>query len=144
MNRLVSVGYEGRRAEELIEMLLREKVATVVDVRLTPISRKPGMSKTKLSLALEEAGVRYEHLKELGNPRDNRALFRDCARAGRARFAEVLNSDAAGEALHRLRELAEQGTVALLCFERDHSTCHREMVADAVRVHDRRITVSHL
>ncbi|PPJ18215.1 hypothetical protein C5E45_10195 [Nocardia nova] len=45
-------------------MLLAEAgVATVVDVRLTPISRKPGLSKTKLSAALAEAGIRYVHLR---------------------------------------------------------------------------------
>ncbi|WP_258081414.1 DUF488 domain-containing protein [Nocardia nova] len=62
-NRLFTVGYEGRRADELVMLLAEAGVATVVDVRLTPISRKPGLSKTKLSAALAEAGIRYVHLR---------------------------------------------------------------------------------
>lgn len=143
-NRLISVGYEGRDVDELIRMLVDEGVATVVDVRMTPISRKPGLSKTKLSAALSEAGIRYVHLKNLGNPRDNRALFRDGGASGRVRFAEVLNSKDAKQALETVQELLVGGPVALLCFERDHSTCHRSMVASAISSHRERMSLVQL
>ncbi|MFE2500029.1 DUF488 family protein [Streptomyces scopuliridis] len=48
-------------------------MSLVADVRLTPISRKPGFSKTRLPHALDEAGITYTHLRALGNPKDNRA-----------------------------------------------------------------------
>ncbi|MDR1430587.1 MAG: DUF488 domain-containing protein, partial [Propionibacteriaceae bacterium] len=48
----------------------------LVDVRQTPISRKRGLSKTALGAALSEAGIDYIHLRELGNPRDNRDGYR--------------------------------------------------------------------
>lgn len=143
-NLLLSLGYEGRRAEELVAMLVAEGIHTVVDVRLTPISRKPGLSKTKLAMALDAEGIRYEHLKALGNPRDNRTLFRARDKAGRARFAAVLSGAEAEQALDRVHTLVGLGCVALLCFERDHLTCHREMVADALRAQDERIVVRHL
>ncbi|NKY89756.1 DUF488 domain-containing protein [Nocardia veterana] len=132
-NRLFTVGYEGRRADELITILAQAGVATVVDVRLTPISRKPGLSKTKLSAALAEAGIRYVHLKELGNPRDNRDGFRVGDADARDRYAHVLASPEGADALRSVRTLMAHGPVALLCFEHDHTTCHRQMVADAVR-----------
>lgn len=143
-NRLVSVGYEGRRADELIAMLLHERVRTVVDVRLTPISRKPGLSKSKLAAALADAGIDYVHLKELGNPQDNRALFRAGAAAGRDRFAQILGGGDAGRALDTVRRLINDGPVALLCFERDHTTCHREMIVDALCTSRDRISVHHI
>ncbi|WP_227983154.1 DUF488 family protein [Nocardia spumae] len=132
-NRLFTVGYEGRRADELVAILAEAGVATVVDIRLTPISRKPGLSKTKLSAALAEAGIRYVHLKELGNPRDNRDGFRVGEADSRDRYAHVLDSPEGADALHSVRALMAQGPVALLCFEHDHTTCHRQMVADAVQ-----------
>ncbi|MCC3314739.1 DUF488 domain-containing protein [Nocardia africana] len=132
-NRLFTVGYEGRRADELVAILTEAGVATVVDVRLTPISRKPGLSKTKLSAALGQAGIRYVHLRELGNPRDNRDGFRVGDADARDRYAHVLESPEGADALHSVRTLMAQGPVALLCFEHDHTTCHRHMVADAVR-----------
>ncbi|WP_063065103.1 DUF488 domain-containing protein [Nocardia violaceofusca] len=132
-NCLFTVGYEGRRADELVAILTEAGVATVVDVRLTPISRKPGLSKTKLSAALSQAGIRYVHLRELGNPRDNRDGFRVGDADARDRYASVLESPEGAEALHSVRTLMAQGPVALLCFEHDNATCHRQMVADAVQ-----------
>lgn len=138
MGPLVSVGYEGRDVDGLIETLKRQDVQILVDVRLTPISRKKGLSKTSLRTALEDAGIAYVHHRELGNPRDNREAFREGSLASRARFRAVLEQPEAIEALHHVTELMEEGVVALLCFERDHSQCHRDLVADAL-AEDRRI-----
>ena len=54
---VVSVGYEGRSVEELVQVLRAEDVAVLVDIRLTPISRKRGLSKTALTRALRDAGI---------------------------------------------------------------------------------------
>jgi hypothetical protein len=39
---LLSVGYEGRTVDDLVDLLVAEGVEVVADVRLTPMSRKPG------------------------------------------------------------------------------------------------------
>ncbi len=65
-NPIISLGYEGRDATDLIEQLRASGVAALVDVRLTPLSRKPGLSKKRLAAALEEAGIAYVHLPQLG------------------------------------------------------------------------------
>jgi uncharacterized protein (DUF488 family) len=70
-------------------------VRVLVDVRLTPLSRKPGLSKTKLSEALAAVGIKYVHHRALGNRRDNRAGFRAGEPDSRARYREVLDSAAA-------------------------------------------------
>ncbi len=46
---VVSIGYEGRDVEELLTSLQRHRVGILVDVRLTPLSRKPGPSKKGLA-----------------------------------------------------------------------------------------------
>lgn len=129
---MVSVGYEGRTAPELVADLQRESVTVLVDVRLTPLSRKPGMSKRRLASALDGVGIRYEHLPALGNPRENRAAFRAGDPRSRESFREVLTDARGAEALRHLAELLDGETVALLCFERAHQTCHRLMVAEAL------------
>lgn len=126
---VVTVGYEGRTAEELVEAV-EDRVDVLVDVRLTPSSRKPGLSKGKLSAALSQVGVRYVHMRALGNPRDNRAGFRAGDPASLRRYAEVLRDGAATEALEQLEQLLTGARVALLCFERDSDTCHRQAIAD--------------
>ncbi len=52
---LVSIGYEGKTLSDLVTQLLEQGVRVLVDVRLTPLSRKPGLSKTKLTEAQAKA-----------------------------------------------------------------------------------------
>ena len=84
----------------------------LVDVRLTPLSRKPGLSKTKLSEA-RRRGHRLRAPPALGNPKDNRARFRAGEPESRARYRDVLETAAATDALHHVSELLDGGVVAL-------------------------------
>ncbi|MEV6589859.1 DUF488 family protein, N3 subclade [Streptomyces acidicola] len=131
---LWSAGYEGRDIDSFVSSLLDNRIDVVADVRLTPISRKKGFSKTRLGQALAEAGIEYTHLRGLGNPKDNRAPFWEGRLdVGRARFRGVLRSEEAQTDLERLAEHARQSRVAVLCFEKDESRCHRQVVLETVR-----------
>jgi len=129
---LVSIGYEGRTVDELIIQLHEQGVRVLVDVRLTPLSRKPGLSKTRLAERLAAAGIKYVHHRALGNPKDNRVGFRAGHPESLARYRSVLDTAAASHALAHVCELLDDGSVALLCFEHDHSECHRHIVARRV------------
>ena len=74
--RIYSVGYEGFDVATLIDHLASHQVSLVVDVRLNPISRKPGFSRKTLSSELQASGIDYRHEADLGNPPDNRDSFR--------------------------------------------------------------------
>jgi uncharacterized protein (DUF488 family) len=126
---LVSLGYEGRSVDELVAGLLRQSVTVLVDVRLTPLSRKPGLSKRKLAEALQAAGIRYLHLRALGNPKDNRVQFRAGDPDSHAVFRQLMTEREGAEALRHVAELLDGETVALLCVERDDQACHRHLVA---------------
>ncbi|KOG53155.1 hypothetical protein ADK76_29010 [Streptomyces griseoflavus] len=129
-----SVGYEGRTLEAFVAALVNAQIDTVADVRLTPISRKPGFSKTRLRESLSEAGIAYVHLRALGNPKDNRAPFWEGRLAeGRARFRSILRSQAAADDLAGLVDRARTSRVAVLCFEHDEQRCHRKVVLDEIR-----------
>ncbi|WP_392753999.1 DUF488 family protein [Streptomyces sp. LN590] len=131
---LWSTGYEGRDIDSFIASLLESRIDSVADVRLTPISRKVGFSKTRLGLALAEAGIEYTHLRSLGNPKENRAPFWEGRIAeGRAKFRSRLGSEEARSALDLLAERAANSRIAVLCFEKDEERCHRKVVLDAVR-----------
>ncbi|OZC87752.1 DUF488 domain-containing protein [Rhodococcus sp. 05-340-1] len=127
---LVSIGYEGKTVSDLVNQLLGQNVTVLVDVRLTPLSRKPGLSKTKLGEALRAAGIDYVHHRALGNPKDNRAGFRAGEAKSLIRYHQVLDTAAATDALAHVCELMDGGAVALLCFEDNHSECHRNIVVD--------------
>jgi uncharacterized protein (DUF488 family) len=131
----VGIGYEGHDVEGLVERLHSLGVGAVVDVRLTPISRKKGLSKTALGTALADAGIDYLHRRALGNPKHNRPGF---AVGGRKRaeaiatFRSLLDEPDATEALTEVRELARERLIALLCFEANEACCHRQVILEAL------------
>ena len=131
MNEVMTVGYEGRTVDELIEVLTQAGVRVLVDVRLTPLSRKPGMSKCRLADALRNVDIDYVHLPGLGNPRDNRDALRHGEPEGRQRYRAVLQSPRGSRALGLLAALVPQ-RIAVMCFERTAAECHRSMVAEAL------------
>jgi uncharacterized protein (DUF488 family) len=130
---LLSIGYEGRDLTDFGAALQAHRISTLVDVRLTPLSRKPGFSKSRLAAYLDTIGIDYQHAPLLGNPRDNRPAFADPSTIGegRRRFRERLRSKSRFAALHEVVTLAERGRVALLCVERHADQCHRKVLLDA-------------
>jgi uncharacterized protein (DUF488 family) len=140
---LVSIGYQGRTIDEFVETLRRDGVTAVVDVRLTPFSRKPGFSKTKLRDALAAAGIEYVHEPTLGNPKDNRDAFRAGRPSAHERYrAHILRGGE--EAIERLIVRAKRQRTAVLCLERSRRECHRAEVLAVVNERAPDIGVTYL
>lgn len=137
---LFTIGYEGRSMDELLARLKSASVATLIDVRYRPQSRKRGFSKTKLSEACANDGIRYIHSRQLGTPPDmmrrvgvggyDNAAFDEYRRYVRVQI----------EALTQAERLLQQGTCCLLCYEADGMTCHRRVVAEELS----RLTGAHV
>jgi uncharacterized protein (DUF488 family) len=128
---LATIGYEGANPDDFVGTLQLVDIHMVVDIRDRAQSRRPGFSKSALRENLEQHGIGYIHLKELGDPKEGR----DAARSGdlakfRKVYAAVLSSQPAIDALDQIVELARRLNVCLLCYERDHHECHRKLVAD--------------
>jgi uncharacterized protein (DUF488 family) len=133
MTRLFTVGYEGSKPSDLFVRLQDSGVTLLIDVRDVPISRKPGFSKTSLAQGLDQAGIRYLHLKGLGDPKPGRVA----AREGRfSDFRRIFNAHmlttAAQQALEEAVIAASKSVACLLCFEQDHTNCHRRIVAESI------------
>jgi uncharacterized protein (DUF488 family) len=137
---IVSVGYEGRTIDGLIDALIDAEVAVLVDVRENAISRKRGLSKRALGERLESHGISYVHEPTLGNPRDNREGFREQHPDNIAAFEAHLRREGS-PALDRVDALLRDRTVGLLCFEADPCSCHRSIVAKHLQVRDSLATV---
>jgi uncharacterized protein (DUF488 family) len=73
---LYTIGYEKALQQNVLAALTEGGVATLIDVRDRPISRRPGFSKRQLAAAIEDAGMRYVHLKALGTPPEGRLANR--------------------------------------------------------------------
>ncbi len=86
----------------------------------------------------------YTLLRGLGTPAAGRAAVRrgDVATMRRI-FAEHMASDPAQADLAHAVAICRERPCCLLCFERDHTHCHRAIVADLVRGETRQ-EVRHL
>ncbi len=128
---LFTIGYERVTQAEVVGALTGAGVELLVDVRAVAASRRAGFSKSVLRAGVEEAGIAYLHLRDLGTPKAGR----DAARAGRCEemrevFAVWLEEPAATAAFERLAEEAGSRRVCLLCFEADPSCCRRQVLAE--------------
>lgn len=139
-----TIGYEGSSIDEVLATLGAAGVDLLIDVRELPLSRKRGFSKSTLRDRLGSSGIDYVHLRGLGDPKPGRLA----ARAGRwDDFRRIFDRHMAGNAartdLDRAMTALPGRCVCLLCFERDHSRCHRSIVAQAM-VRQGHIVVQHL
>ena len=141
---LYTIGYEKALLKDVVSTLAAARVATLIDVRDRPISRRPGFSKRQLASAIEEVGVRYVHLQALGTPPEGRLANR---RREWDRFwaivEEKLARPEAELALQEAGVIAEAAPSCLLCYEADWQICHRRRVAE-ILAQRRGFAVSHL
>lgn len=122
-----TLGYTGRKLDELLELLISNEVQTLVDIRQNPVSMyRPELSKNNLKQAVEKRGLLYAHLPELGVPRDIRAK---AIEAGTRDviwewYDQYIVTPYLGKNLHRFLNTIEH-PVALMCVEIDPRECHR-------------------
>lgn len=129
--RTSTAGHGTRTSDDLIEMLQRARVQTLVDVRRYPGSRRnPQFNRGSLAEALEAAGIRYRHAEALGGrlsgePGEERfgcirtAAFRSyAARMGTPEWQQALAA------------ALDEPAPCFLCAETSWRRCHRQLIAE--------------
>ena len=158
MPAVATVGVYGFSAESFLAELRRAGVGLVLDVRQRRGVRGSEYSwanSARLQAALADAGIGYEHRKELAPTTDLRKLqYRADERAGvgkrtRVALAPEYVERYTREILDRVdlaalvSDLPADSVAALLCVERAPEACHRSLVAG--RLAERfGATVTHL
>ena len=128
---LATIGYESAPQARVIEALKAAGVDVLIDVRAVAASRRAGFSKGLLSSSLQDAGIDYVHLRELGTPKEGRIAARRGRTAEmRAIFEAHMAEPAAQLQLAQAVEIARGRKAALLCYEADHRGCHRSIVVE--------------
>lgn len=131
---LFTFGYEGVDIETFIARLQEVAVQRVVDVRELPLSRKKGFSKTKFQEQLAKAGISYVHVSSLGCPKPVRDRFRADGNWPRYVRGFLAHLEKQQSAVADLAQLSRASTACLVCFENDHTACHRSFVAMAAHL----------
>jgi uncharacterized protein (DUF488 family) len=139
---LWTIGHSTRSLEDFIALLRAHDITRVVDVRRFPGSRRyPHFNSDALSRALDESGIAYTHMPELGGRRTPRpdsphTAWRNAAFRGYADYMDTPEFAAAAESL---AELARRDRVVIMCSEAVWWRCHRSMISDYFVAHGWRV-----
>ena len=158
MPKLATIGVYGFDGDSFLAALDAARVRRLLDVRQRRGVRGPEYAwanSRRLQKALADAGIAYEHHRELAPTTELRQLqYREDDRLG---VGKRSRSELAPEYVRRYREevldhvdlkpvaesLPDNGVTALLCVELDPEACHRSLIAERLaRLHG--VPVSHI
>ena len=130
---IFTIGYEGYSIQEFVSRLKSMNVSVLYDVRWLPLSRKEGFSKSSLKKYLENAGIEYQHLKELGTPKELREKLYSTGDY-ETFFSEYASIAAKHqELIQKIVDSNHTKNVCIMCFEHDPSKCHRSVVSRIIQ-----------
>ncbi|GBU27751.1 hypothetical protein R84B8_01292 [Treponema sp. R8-4-B8] len=131
---LFTIGYEGITVERYLNLLIKNDVQVLCDVRNNPLSRKFGFSKNNLQKYLGNIGIEYIHFPELGiksEKRNNLNSDEDYQNLFKEYKSSLPNCREFLEKLYLLLETKNR--IALTCFEHAPLHCHRHVIRDYLK-----------
>lgn len=132
-----TVGHSTHPIDEFLEMMRRNQIQQVVDVRSIPGSRhNPQFGEHRLEKSLSDAGLGYQRIEKLGGRRYTRAGEETVNGAWRNKsfrsYADYMQTDDFEAGIEELISLAEEQQVAIMCSESVPWRCHRSLIGDAL------------
>lgn len=143
--KLYTIGYEGISAEEYMNRLYSKRVNLLIDVRKNSMSMKYGFSKSQLKNMCQKMGIEFMHIPELGIESDKRKKL-ECKKDYDELFREY-ETEILPERTIWLEKLTalldEHQRVAITCFEKEHTSCHRHKISDHIEM-EYGVPIEHL
>jgi uncharacterized protein (DUF488 family) len=131
-----TIGHGRRPVAELVACLREAQVATLVDVRRYPMSRRnPQFNQTALAETLAEAGIEYRHAVELGGRRSNVPGEERFACLGP--FAGYAAGMGGPEWQDAFDEAIAEPRPCLMCAETPWQRCHRRFISELLSARGR-------
>lgn len=130
---IFSIGYQGKDSDAFLDVLIRNQIEEVVDVRANPFSMNFAFIKSRLGAKLEKVGIAYRHIPELGI--DGALRRKHLADNDYETLFQTYSDEILPKAQNQVEELLTLGTnrrIALLCFERDVNCCHRGILSHKI------------
>lgn len=140
-----TIGHSTRSSDEFLALLRGQRIELLVDVRRFPGSRKyPHFNEGEMVRWLNEAGINYRLMKDLGGRRKPRADSPNTAwrNASFRAYADYLETKEFQTAAAELLEAARAQRTAIMCSEAVWWRCHRSLIADYLKI--RGVEVLHI
>ena len=137
-----TVGHSNRSELDLVELLRRHGINTVVDVRSTPYSEwSPQFNRKTIAATLKEHDIAYSYLgDELGVRSDDPSCY---GSDGKVVYARLAATEQFRRGLRRVVKGAQRRKLALMCSEQDPIDCHRSILL-APELERFGVAVSHI
>ena len=132
---LYTIGHSTRQIEDFVSILKAHGIELLVDVRTVPRSRmNPQFNRESLPASLSEAGIAYEHRRDLGGLRKPKpdSINMGWRNESFRGYADYMQTEQFAAALHELISLGADRRTTVMCAESVPWRCHRSMIADAV------------
>ncbi len=139
---LYSIGHSNVSLDAFLDLLRKNGIVALVDVRSMPYSRfNPHFGREALKHAIEAAGIEYHFLGDRigGKPAQKELLGAD----GRADYEKIAASAPYLEGIARLIAMGEAAETAFMCAEADYHHCHRHWLITRTLI-ERGIPVRHI
>jgi uncharacterized protein (DUF488 family) len=142
---IFTIGHSTRTLDAFLELLRRERIEHLVDVRRYPASRRyPHFDSAPLARELIGAGIDYSHAPALGGRRRTHRMspnvgWRNASFRGYADHMATADFQAA---LDDLIVIGQRVRTTIMCAEAVPWRCHRTLIADALAA--REIDVRHI
>ena len=129
---IYTIGHSTRTINKFIEILIKNKIRCLVDVRSYPGSKKvPHFNKETLGSKLAKYRIRYVHMPLLGGRRKLKTeLHTSILSPGFSSYAEYMMMDNFQKGLSKLKSIAKRCRTAYMCAEGPWWRCHRRMISD--------------
>lgn len=123
MRNLFTIGHSTHAIDDFIALLQRHAIDAVADVRSVPHSAyNPQFNRGALTQSLSDNAIHYVFMgRELGARSDNPACYVD----GRVQFKLLAAEPQFIRGIERLRRGMATHRIAIMCAEKDPTTCHR-------------------
>ena len=128
-----TIGYEGKDIDSFLNVLIKNEIDLLIDVRKNPFSMNFSFMKDKLKNYLGKTGIDYMHIPELGidgELRENLFTINDYQNLFKQYETTTLVQQ--HEQIVRIIKLSEKHRVALMCFEVNKNMCHRGIIANYI------------
>lgn len=117
MDKVYTIGYEGKEIEDFISLLEKHDIKLILDVRSSPHSRREDFDKGNLKKSLFRKGIKYKHIPELGG------LDVDD-------YEKHMEEKGWLQAYEDLKKSIGNKRSALMCLENDPMKCHRRYISE--------------
>ncbi len=130
---IFTIGYEGKDIDSFLNILIKNEINLLIDVRKNPFSMNFSFTRDKLKNYLGKTGIEYLHIPELGvdgELRENLFTIKDYQNLFKQYEATTLVQQ--HEQVLRIIKLSENHRMALMCFEANKNMCHRGIIANSI------------